>query len=56
LSDDPLGPVRHDAKVRQFSIGITVAHWDSLCGCDFFSVEALSLTGTVRYMVFFVIG
>ena len=31
------------------------AHWDSLCGCDFFAVEALGLTGTVRYMVFFVI-
>jgi putative transposase len=32
------------------------AHWDSLCGCDFFTVEALGLTGTVRYMVFFVIA
>jgi putative transposase len=31
------------------------AHWDSLCGCDFFTVEALGLTGTVRYMVFFAI-
>jgi len=31
------------------------AHWDSLCGCDFFTVEALGLTGTIRYMVFFVI-
>jgi hypothetical protein len=31
------------------------AHWDSLCGCDFFAVEALGLTGTVRYMVFFAI-
>ena len=30
-------------------------HWDSLCGCDFFGVEALGLTGTVRYMVFFAI-
>jgi len=30
------------------------AHWDSLCGCDFFTIEALGLTGTVRYMVFFV--
>jgi putative transposase len=29
--------------------------WDSLCGCDFFTVEALGLTGTVRYMVFFAI-
>jgi putative transposase len=31
------------------------AHWDSLCGCDFFAVETLGLTGTVRYMVSFVI-
>jgi putative transposase len=31
------------------------AHWDSLCGCDFFTIEVLGLTGTVRYMVFFVI-
>jgi hypothetical protein len=25
------------------------AHWDSLCGCDILTVEALGLTGTVRY-------
>ena len=31
------------------------AHWDSLCGCDFFSVEVLGLRGTVRYLVFFAI-
>jgi putative transposase len=31
------------------------AHWDSLCGCDFFTIEVLGLSGTVRYMVFFVI-
>jgi putative transposase len=31
------------------------AHWDSLCGCDFFTIESLGLTGTVRYMVFFAI-
>ena len=30
-------------------------HWDTLYACDFFSVEALGLFGTVRYMVFFVI-
>jgi putative transposase len=30
-------------------------HWDTLCACDFFSVQALGITGTVRYMVFFVI-
>jgi putative transposase len=32
------------------------SHWDSLCGCDIFTVEALGLTGTVRHMVFFVIA
>ena len=31
------------------------SHWDTLYACDFFSVEALGITGTVRYMVFFVI-
>jgi len=31
-------------------------HWDSLCGCDFFTVEALGFTGTIRYMVFFVVA
>jgi hypothetical protein len=30
-------------------------HWDSLCGCDFFSVEAIGIIGTIRSMVFFVI-
>jgi putative transposase len=30
-------------------------HWGSLYACDFFSVEALGITGTIRYMVFFVI-
>jgi hypothetical protein len=30
-------------------------HWDTLYACDFFSVEALGLFGTVRYMVLFVI-
>ena len=31
------------------------SHWDTLYACDVFSVEALGITGTVRYMVFFVI-
>ena len=30
-------------------------HWESLYACDFFSVEVLGISGTVRYMVFFVI-
>ena len=32
------------------------AHWDSLCGCDFLTVEVLGITGTVRHMVFFSIA
>jgi hypothetical protein len=31
------------------------SHWDTLCACDFFSVEALGPFGTVRHMAFFVI-
>jgi hypothetical protein len=31
------------------------SHWETLYACDFFSVEALCVFGTVRYMVFFVI-
>jgi putative transposase len=31
-------------------------HWETLYACDFFSVEALGVFGTVRYLVFFVIG
>ena len=31
------------------------SHWESICACDFFSVEAWGLTGLTRYMVFFVI-
>ena len=30
-------------------------HWETLYACDFFSVEVLGISGTVRYMVFFVI-
>lgn len=30
------------------------AHWDGLAAADFFTVEVLTLTGLVRYVVFFV--
>jgi transposase InsO family protein len=30
------------------------SHWNTLCACDFFAVEALGLAGTTRYLVFFV--
>jgi putative transposase len=31
------------------------SHWETLYACDFFSVEALGVFGTVRHTVFFVI-
>jgi hypothetical protein len=31
------------------------SHWESICACDFFSVEAWGLKGLTRYLVFFVI-
>ena len=31
------------------------SHWNSICACDFFTVEAWSLKGLTRYLVFFVI-
>ena len=31
------------------------SHWESISACDFFSIEAWSLRGLTRYMVFFVI-
>jgi putative transposase len=31
------------------------SHWETLCACDFFTVESLATFGTVRYLVFFVI-
>src|SRR4030095_9475249 len=34
---------------------LLAAHWDSLAAADFFTVEALSMRGLVRYVVFFVI-
>ena len=48
-------PAPERDKKRTWKQFIT-AHWDSLCGCDFFSVETLGLGGTVRYLVFFVIA
>jgi len=31
------------------------SHWETLYACDFFTVETLGVSGTVRQMVFFVI-
>ena len=31
------------------------SHWESICACDFFSVESWGLKGLTRYLVFFVV-
>ena len=54
LAEAGIEPAPEREKSRTWKQFIK-AHWDSLCGCDFFTVEALGMTGTVRYMVFFVI-
>jgi transposase len=54
LAEAGIEPAPEREKTRTWG-QFMKAHWDSLCGCDFFTVEALGLTGTVRYMVFFAI-
>jgi transposase len=53
LAEAGIEPAPEREKTRTWKQFIK-AHWGSLCACDFLSVEALGLTGTVRYMVFFV--
>jgi hypothetical protein len=54
LAEAGIEPAPEREKKRTWKQFITM-HWDTLCACDFFSVEALGTFGTVRYMVFFVI-
>jgi len=54
LAEAGIEPALEREKKRTWKRFMT-SHWDTLCACDFFSVEALGITGTVRYMVFFVI-
>ncbi|HEY5282902.1 MAG TPA: helix-turn-helix domain-containing protein, partial [Polyangia bacterium] len=54
LAEAGIEPAPEREKKRTWKRFMT-SHWDTLCACDFFSVEALGITGTVRYMVFFVI-
>jgi putative transposase len=54
LAEAGIEPAPKREKARTWN-SFMKAHWDSLCGCDFFTVETLGLTGTIRYMVFFVI-
>ena len=55
LAEAGIEPAPEREKTRTWKQSMK-AHWDSLCACDFFSVEALGIAGTVRYMVFFVIA
>ncbi len=54
LAAEVIEPAPEREKKRTWKRFMT-SHWNTLCACDFFSVEALGITGTVRYMVFFVI-
>jgi transposase InsO family protein len=54
LAEAGIEPAPEREKTRTWK-DFMKAHWDSLCGCDFFTIEVLGLTGTVRYMVIFVI-
>jgi putative transposase len=54
LAEEGIEPAPEREKKRTWKQFMKI-HWDTLCACDFFSVEALGITGTVRYMVFFVI-
>ena len=54
LAEEGIEPAPEREKTRTWKQFVK-SHWDTLYACDFFSVEALGITGTVRYMVFFVI-
>jgi len=54
LAEAGIEPAPERAKKRTWKQFIKM-HWESLYACDFFSVEVLGISGTVRYMVFFVI-
>jgi transposase len=54
LAEAGIEPAPEREKTRTWGQFLKV-HRDSLCGCDFFTVEALGLTGTIRYMVLFAI-
>ena len=54
MAAEGIEPAPEREKKRRWRRFMT-SHWNTLCACDFFSVEALGITGTVRYRVFFVI-
>ena len=49
LMDDP------DRPKRTSWTTFLRSHWDSIAGCDFFTVEAWTKSGLTRFLVFFVI-
>jgi len=54
LAEEGIDPAPEREKKRTWKQFMRM-HWETLYACDFFSVEALGMSGTVRYMVFFVI-
>jgi hypothetical protein len=50
LAKEGIDPVPEREKRRNWKQFLK-SHWDTLYACDFFSVEALSPVGTIRYMV-----
>ncbi len=54
LSAAGMVPAPERGRTRTWKKFIKI-HLDTLYACDFFSVEALGVFGTVRYMIFFVI-
>lgn len=53
LAEAGLEPATERTKKRTWKAFLK-AHWDTLYSCDFFAVEALGMTGTVRYLVLIV--
>src|SRR5262249_7299485 len=53
LEDAGVVPSPERRKSRTWKQFLKI-HWDTLYACDFFSVEALGVFGTIRYMVLFV--
>ncbi len=53
LAEAGIEPVPERKRKRTWAKFLK-SHWETLYACDFFSVEALSVVGTVRHMVFFV--
>jgi hypothetical protein len=52
----PLEPSSVGARLGKINFRKTflAAHWDGLAAADFFTVEVLTMTGLVRYVVLFV--